>query len=339
MKGRDRVEASRDTFQSIERLVRSLVGVAGAAITVAPDGSIDSLTITPEPGSSERQVLQNVTSALLAGLGVDIPASRMRIGDAGAIIAATNGRHPAVKPDPGPAATQAAPARRDEQPVKQALPAPRARTRTSKHLVAEHVSAAEPAAAEGEEPQRQDDGSVRDHAGQAPPITDAASRFRRQARSSALARPAGFSNVKTIPLVGAAALAAVDESMPEVTLRPRLEQLELHCPGNQLRCHVLLAVGPERFLAIAESFDTPGAAIELAARVTLDALRAARIPTAPIQFAGAAIAEIGTRPHVVVSVQIWTGQAFEPHAGAAAANHSFEEAAALAVLQAINSRP
>jgi hypothetical protein len=338
MKGRDRVGASRDTFQSIERLVRSLVGVAGAAITVAPDGSIESLTITPEPGSSDRQVLQNVTSALLAGLGVDIAASRMRIGDAGAIVdVTTNGRHPARKPDGDrpPASAARAAAEPSDEP---APPHPRARTRTNKHLVAE-PAAPTTDAADADVSDEGEENGTRELRDQAATINDSTPRFRRQTRAPTLARSASFSSVKAIPLAGAAALAAVEESMPDLTLRPRLEKLELHCPGNQLRCHVVLAVGPDRFLAVAESFDTPGAAIELAARVTLDALRAARIPTAPMQFGGAAIAEVGTRPHVVVSVQIWSGQAFEPHAGAAAANNSFEEAAALAVLQAVNSRP
>jgi hypothetical protein len=70
--------------------------------------------------------------------------------------------------------------------------------------------------------------------------------------------------------------------------------------------------------------------------VTTDALRAARVPAAPIQLEGAGMADVGGRKHVVVSLQIWTGQEFARAAGAAAVDASIEEATARAVLQAAN---
>jgi hypothetical protein len=113
---------------------------------------------------------------------------------------------------------------------------------------------------------------------------------------------------------------------------PRLEQAEMEPIDRGLRCRITIALGDERFQGVAESAAGFIAEAELAARVTLDALRSARTPPEPLQLQGASVIDIAGRPHVVVSLSVWNGNEFEPLAGAEPIRDSIAEAAARAVL-------
>jgi hypothetical protein len=306
MTGTDRSGASRRTPESAERLVRSLVGVAAASVAAAPDGSIQAVTVTPEPGASERQVIQNVTSALLAGLGIALAPGRIVVG-------------------PQLAAQAPAPAPPAEIEPRAAEPAVAPGPRVLR--AADDDGLAPAAAADVKEP----DPGTSPYG--APP------RIHRPGRTGAgaLARPAAFRNAKIRPHAGAVALAAVDDPMPEVVRQPSLDSIELQRVDAQLRCRVVLSVGAERFISVAEALDLPGAALELPARAAADALRAARAAP-PIQFEGATFAEVRGQLHVVAALRVWTGTEFIPAAGAAAVTASIEEAAARAVIQAVTVR-
>lgn len=124
----------------------------------------------------------------------------------------------------------------------------------------------------------------------------------------------------------------------EGAARPRLELAELQRTGNVLRCRVVIATASERFTGVADALETQAQDIDLAARVTVDALRAARTPRQPIQFEGASLIDVSGRAHVVVSLSLWTGHDFEPIAGAEPIYASPAEAAAQAVISSITAR-
>jgi hypothetical protein len=122
----------------------------------------------------------------------------------------------------------------------------------------------------------------------------------------------------------------------ELSALPSLFAAEVHeLPGGRVRCHVTLEVDGETHVGIGDVNDRPGARLELAARVTADALRAARKPGLPVQVDGVTVAEVAGRAHVLVALGLWTGDEFEPRTGVATVEASFEEAAARAVLSAL----
>lgn len=106
--GRDRVGP---TLQDAEALVRSLVGVAAVRIITAPDGSLREIVVVPESDASIRQVSRNVTSALMAGFGVDLNPDAISIAGPHADNSSETGRTsstPATEPDQGPPGAAAA---------------------------------------------------------------------------------------------------------------------------------------------------------------------------------------------------------------------------------------
>jgi hypothetical protein len=118
--------------------------------------------------------------------------------------------------------------------------------------------------------------------------------------------------------------------------RPRLEHVDLRTIGESLRCRVIIATGNEHFTGVAEEIDRSVSDIELVARVTVDALRAARTPREPVQLEGAVLVDIAGRAHVVVSLSIWNGHDFDGIAGAEPIHGSTADAAALAVIASVN---
>jgi hypothetical protein len=117
-----------------------------------------------------------------------------------------------------------------------------------------------------------------------------------------------------------------------VSLLPRLVSAAVEPLERGHRCRITVAVGAERFEGVAESPAGIVSEAELAARVTLDALRSARIPPDPMQLQGVTLVDLGGRPHVAVSLGCWNGTEFEPVAGAAPVRHSVADAAAHAVI-------
>ena len=116
---------------------------------------------------------------------------------------------------------------------------------------------------------------------------------------------------------------------------PRLERAEVEAVERGLRCRITVAVGDERFHGVAESAGGFSAEAELAARVTLDALRSARTPPEPLQYQGVSLIDMAGRPHVVVSLAVWTGNEFEPLAGAEPVRDTIADAAARAVVSSV----
>lgn len=372
----DRDEAGRGLVDSAERLVRSLVGVADVSIKAGPDGRIRGVCVTPAEGAPERQVLKNVMSALMAGLGVSI--------DSAAVFIAPPGFS---EPRPAEAAPVAQPV--PAEPVRAKEPAPR---REAPIAPREVIAAA--ANGNGNGIRAQANGNGADHAPTPPtprpaivssdsfePIHDwngnggrgrpaypggdgGANGWMTGIRPPAQSNgatpstpPAPKSPTPAVPAPSAQAEPArtAESCAPtaaiatgegtgtrhplrragDVRARLRLETIELSQVDRRVRCRVILAVDAERHEAVAETLDTPGGDRDAAARATIDALRAARVPGASLQLVGATIVDIAGRQQVVASLQLWNGSDFEPFAGAAPLSGAIAEATALAILNAV----
>lgn len=119
---------------------------------------------------------------------------------------------------------------------------------------------------------------------------------------------------------------------------PRLELAQIEPVERGLRCRIAIVVGAERFDGVAEAPTGFTAEAELAARVTLDAMRSARTPREPLQFRGVQLLDLAGQPHVVVSLAVWTGNDFEALAGAEPVRTTVAEAAARAILGSLTIR-
>jgi hypothetical protein len=112
---------------------------------------------------------------------------------------------------------------------------------------------------------------------------------------------------------------------------PQLERIELERAGALLRCRVSLTCGGSRYSAIAEAPERSGADAELAASVTLDALRAGGFTSARLEGLGRTV--VGTQRYVVAAVR--EPAARSTVAGAAPLGNCPVRAAAEAVLNTI----
>jgi hypothetical protein len=156
------------------------------------------------------------------------------------------------------------------------------------------------------------------------------------------ARPAPGAYIMPARGGAAAALALPIEppaARPELAARqPRLELAEVVATRGSTFCRVVITVDGEKYTGVAELPDLEHDRLQLVARITVDALRSARIPREPVQFHGAAATDIGGRTFVIAVLRAWNGRAFDDLTGVEPVDDSPEEAAALAVLRAAASR-
>lgn len=287
------------TLQDAEALVRSLVGVAAVRISAASDGTLNEVVVVPESDSMGRQVIRNVTSALMARFGFDLHPDSITLAAPAADTQRRNGHTDAGAPPSvaGPGMGRRAPVRtrgNGYTPLRATDP-PR------------NGNAPNGAAGQSNNGTADAETARNAEAGGTSTGANAA-----QVRTSARARPA--------------------------TVRPRLELVELDSANGSSRCRVVVAAGSERFVGVGDGDDGRIADIELAGRVAVDALRAARTPRDPIQFEGAVLVDIAGRAHVAVSLSVWNGSHFDTIAGAAPVDGSPADSAAQAVIDSIVAR-
>jgi hypothetical protein len=110
-----------------------------------------------------------------------------------------------------------------------------------------------------------------------------------------------------------------------------LERLDVERNGATLRCHIVLALGARRYSAIAEVPDGPAVEADLAATVTLDALRAGALTSARLE--GVGFTTIGETTYIVAGIRAASSGA--KRASAAPLIGSMARSAALAVLGAV----
>ena len=266
-------------------------------------------------------------------------------------------------PSAGPRADQGdgppAPARAERAPVPPAPPRPQRTEEWEPELPP--ASAAPPVA-----PRRvrllDDDGAPRDPSVRAfptpatspagepavPPAARPAAAYvsgGRGGAAAALALPLEPVSPQPAPQTPAAPVAA-PASVPVMAAGaagvPKLEVAEVVAARGATFCRVVVEVDGERFTGVAETatpdLDRDPNLIELVARITVDALRSARVPSEPTQFHGASTVLVAGKPFVVAVLRAWNGRGFDDLCAVEPVIDSPEEAAALAVLKAAASR-
>lgn len=136
------------------------------------------------------------------------------------------------------------------------------------------------------------------------------------------------------PLAGRGAVDTRTERDGPNTL-PRLESLEIERGFDQrVRCTLTLLWNDRRLEGEAATLDDGGnARLEVAARAVLAALDA-QGDGPPLELEGARLCEIAGRAYVTTALRAHLGRAVRYGAGAAPIEHSAEDAAAYAALQA-----
>ena len=288
--------ATRVDHSRIHRLLRSLVGVADVSLIVTPDGKLRSVAVLRDGHVQEHQLARNVVSGLKAGFGLRLqPADVQVVLDVAAWqqrAAAEAERRVASEP------AQAAPA--------QASPiGPLANGAVHTNGNGKHASG-------------NGNGNLASR-----PHGNGAAGLRR-------VRPVPVRVIKPVELQATPRPVTEPARVSSTDQEPRLEGIDVERQGATLRCRVSVRVGERTYAAIAEVRDAPTAEAELAARVTLDALRAGGLTTARLD--GVSLTMIGDVVYLVAAVR--TASATAARASAAPLVRTMAEAAAAAVLRA-----
>jgi hypothetical protein len=293
---------SRPTFvpeaARVERLLRLLVGVADVRLHFESGSGVRAIEILRDGRVQEHQLIRNVISALKAGFGLRLePAQVTVFVENDAFVRSATDEQAAA---PVPAVEQAA-ARRAPSTSRMGRPHGTANGNGASVVSNGNGKLAHP---------------------QEPVAAEAASHDR-------FAEPAvgrGGSRDATIrdrtpsarPIPG------------DVDRRPRLESVDVERHAMMLRCRVSVRLGDRVFVAVSEVRDAPSAEAELAARVTLEALRAGGLTND--QLEGVALTSIAGNVFVVAAVRSASRPA--PRACAAPLVHTMAAAAAEAALRA-----
>lgn len=284
--------APEQTAQRVDRLLRSLVGIVDVC-PVWEGGRLSSLHVLKDGATPDSQLIRNAVSGLKAGFGVMLDVSVIRVyGDTAAF-----GR--AVEDLRGENRTP--PADR---------PAPLSNGKDPSAAVASDGTAADATAPVAPTP-RPGNGAA--HARGA---TNGAAHGN-GVKPRDTARAAG--PVFTVPTNGKP--QADDPGI-------QLERLELERHGAMLRCRIILALDGHKYSAIAEAPNGPAAEAELAAKVTLDALRAGALTAARLD--GIGFSKVGDTTYLLAAVR--DPSAGHSRASASPLTESMARSAAEAVL-------
>lgn len=321
---------SKRTVQRVDRLLRSLVGVADLRLAWDARGTLRSVHILSDAAVQPHQIVRNVVSGLSAGFAIDLDASAVRIcEDRDQLPQADEAADPAAS---GSADTDAGESVPDSVAVTASLPSA--------------DPAQDPTPASGQPAPSNGNGS---HGGNGKRIEGADGNASGTAKGTGthtgggVQRPAARNGMAAVPRPvpsGADVLASVRgvrgrADAGEETGVPgvhglRLERMDVERHGAMLRCRIVLMLGEQSYSAIAEAPDGPSAEADLAARVALDALRAGDLTAASLD--GIGFITIGESNYVVAAVR--GGGTAAPRAGAAPLVDSMAWSAALAVLSA-----
>jgi hypothetical protein len=316
------------TAQRVDRLLRSLVGVDDLRPAFDANGALRTVHILRNDLVTDHQLTRNIVSGLHAALGIRVGSSAIRIYADGAVFLTAVAALPPATGVHGPAdshqaepdtassngdVAHAAPAEGDRQGVRAAAmngngPAHHAPRHSNGNGV--HPAAVARVSLAG-----QGNGAVNGRA------------TGHNGHSHAAGNGAGHTSA---PLSSAARSAETAQAVPGAL---RLEQLGMDRHGPMLRCRVVLGSGERTFSAIAEVPDAPSAEAELAARVTLDAVRASAVACATLE--GVGLTQIAHETYVVIAIRAAGRDA--PRACAARLKDSVARAAAEAVLSTVAS--
>jgi hypothetical protein len=283
----------------IHRLLRSLVGVADVSLIVTPEGKLRSVAVLRDGNVQEHQLVRNVVSGLKAGFGL-----RLEPGDVQVVLHAEAWQQRAAE-------------------TARAVAKPAASAPVESSATRPQTGGATPTGGNG----KQSNGNGKHSNGNG------------AARLNGNGTAGGNGRLHPVPLriapFEANAAAPGAESEPAVdpakdAREPRLDSIDVERHGAALRCRVSVRVGERTYSAIAEVRDAPTAEAELAARVTLDALRAGGLTSARLD--GVSLTMICDVVYVVAAVR--TAASAAPRASAAPLLQNMANAAAAAVLRA-----
>jgi hypothetical protein len=320
------VPATKQTAERVERLLRSLIGVVDLRPAWDRSGRLGQVHILKDDQVQHHQLTRNVVSALQAGFGIRLDSLNVSIYVEAPLFAAAVAQirsYSTIEPDlrAGHGAANGGPAAADVlaeayAPIEAAVPpAP----------VVHEVSTA---------PQARAPGAVHGNgvapAGAPTAVLKAPSNGNGHAlHANGNGQPAG-ANVKHAAASARPAADAVHAAAPAPESL-MLERLDVERHSGSLRCHVVLSLGSHRYSAIAEVPDGPAVEAELAATVTLDALRAGALTCARLD--GVGFTSIGDTTYLVAAIRETTGTA--KRASAAPLVGSMARSAVLAVLSAV----
>lgn len=288
--------------QRAEALLRSVVGITAAEVRLSRSGGVDRVRVSIGDGLSSGQVVQNIRSALFAGLGVSVHATQVEL------VAAAD----------WVAAAQAAPSQPPPAPAEAPKPA---------------------VTASGQVKGNGSNGHANGNGGSRPTPSNGATRpgngnGSNDGNGSSAHAPAPASVLVAPQVSRRASPGGTGRTRDERLGSLAVEHVELIRHGGRIRCRVVLTAGVDRYSAIADARDEATAEIQLAGRVACDALRAGQLTAA--QFDGATIAHLSGRAHVVVGItELMNGGRPEHRSGSAVVKDSLEYAAAVAVVQAL----
>ena len=326
------------TTQRIDRLLRSLVGVADVRMLWRSQ-TLRAVHILRASGTQPHQLIRNIVSGLQAGFGIQILPTQVHVHEdvlifdaldiAADVLAAPaagdetttsptgslhegNGNGHAIKPQSNGSSRKAVPN------AAVAKPPSNGGHGNGHSSGASPVHASPPAV-----PLKK-----QESAGAARPARSVESQGEAAARDIS-ARP---SRAPADAVAAAAELVARRQN-DDAIQGLRLERIDVERRGGTLRCRTVLALGDRLYSAIAEVPDSPSAEAELAARVAVDALRAGGLTTAMLD--GVGFITIGKASYCVATVRE-PGSA-HPRASAAPLIDSMAASATAAVLTALGS--
>lgn len=326
------------TTQRIDRLLRSLVGVADVRMLWRAQ-TLRAVHILRATGTQPHQLIRNIVSGLQAGFGIQVLPTQVHIHDDVLVFDALEIAVDVLTASPDSATAGVSPATQSNgshtngsgpkapgvngsarSPVDQASAGARAKSNG--------------AAGNGQSKQAQPQGA----AGEGAPKNGKVAGGRGASRPESRGEPGGRDIVarpSSAPaeVVAAAAELVARRQHDDATEGLRLERIDVERRGGTLRCRTVLALGERMYSAIAEVPDSPSAEAELAARVAVDALRAGGLTTAMLD--GVGFITIAKTNYCVATVRE-PGSA-HPRASAAPMIDSMAASATAAVLTALGS--
>lgn len=295
----------------IDRLLRSLVGVADLRLLWDAAASLRVVHILRTPDVQEHQLVRNIVSGLRAGFGIRLDPAHVCVHADAAIFGDVA---PAHDPDTSAPATNGGSAH---------APAG-GNGHGNGNGNAQHGNG------NGQHGNGNGNGNARPvpHATDVSARETAADTASGEPRAQARPRPPGEA-ARLLARAQRAGAAAGDDAATGV----QLERVDIERYTASVRCRVVLKLDGRRCSAVAEAADSPAVEAELAARVALDALRAGGLSAATLE--GVTFLTIAGTNYVATAVRA-AGEPL-PRASAAPYIDGIAWSAAAAVLAAAGS--
>lgn len=324
------------TTQRIDRLLRSLVGVADVRMLWRAQ-TLRAVHILRATGTQPHQLIRNIVSGLQAGFGIQILPTQVHVHEDVLVFDALDMAADVLASSPPENATVTSPVISPSGDGGNGSKAAASASNGSRRPTDPAASAAK-SQSNGANGNGHSNGAARRNA----PAASAPQKNQESAEAARSAEPRPEPSVRDMSArpsrapadaVAAAAELVARRQNDDATQGLRLERIDVERRSGTLRCRTVLALGERMYSAIAEVPDSPSAEAELAARVAVDALRAGGLTTAMLE--GIGFITIAKTNYCVATVRE-PGSA-HPRASAAPLVDSMAASATAAVLTALGS--